>query len=261
MALYDTIGIGYDSTRRADPYITQRLIYHLNLKRGAKCMNVGCGTGNYSRAIVSMTDVEMVGVDQSKPMIETASEKVGSVVWFVGDAESLPFPDDTFSGALFVLAVHHFKNSRLGFREAFRVLAKGRLVIFTATSEQIRGYWLNEYFPEAMEKSAEQMISLGSIVECLRLADFNNICSETYEVSNELQDLFLYSGKYRPEIYLDPRVRSGISSFAKLADSHEVEEGCKKLVSDIRSGRITEVVAGYRHDKGDYVFVVAEKRR
>jgi hypothetical protein len=38
-----------------------------------------------------------------------------------------------------------------------------------------------------------------------------------------------------------------------------VEAGCRKLSQDIESGRIAEVVAGYRHAQGDYLFVVGEK--
>jgi hypothetical protein len=44
-------------------------------------------------------------------------------------------------------------------------------------------------------------------------AGFKNIIQETFFVTNDLQYLFLQSGKYRPEIYFDKNVRDGISSF------------------------------------------------
>ena len=54
-------------------------------------------------------------------------------------------------------------------------------------------------------------------------------------------------------------MRAGISTFAALTDAAEVEEGCQKLSQDIASGRIAEVMARYRHEQGDYLFVVGEK--
>jgi hypothetical protein len=80
-------------------------------------------------------------------------------------------------------------------------------------------------------------------------------------VRHDLQDFFLYSGKHRPEIYLDPRVRTGISTFAALADAAEVEDGCQRLSQDIESGRLAEVMAGYQHAQGDYLFVISAKER
>jgi hypothetical protein len=97
------------------------------------------------------------------------------------------------------------------------------------------------------------------IVRNLKRAGFRYVFAEKYEVTSQLQDLFLYSGKHRPEIYLDPQVRNGISTFANFADCSEIEDGCQRLRKDIQSGWIEEVMTAYNHDGGDYLFVVAEK--
>jgi hypothetical protein len=39
----------------------------------------------------------------------------------------------------------------------------------------------------------------------------------------------------------------------------EVEAGCRKLSQDIATGRIVDVIAGYHHTQGDYLFVLGEK--
>ena len=257
MALYDRIGTDYDVTRRADPYITERLIHHLNPQPDGRYLDLGCGTGNYAIAIASVLRVEVHGIDQSRRMICTAREKRSSVAWHCGDAEFLPFRENSFSGVMCILGMHHFKHLGAVFEEVFRILEGGRFVIFTATQEQMRGYWLNRYFPNAMEKSIRQMLGLRSLIEQLRNAGFRHVESEAYRVTNSLQDLFLYSGKHRPEIYLDPRIRRGISTFANLADPGEVERGCVELASDIRSGRIEKVIHEARDREGDYLFVAA----
>jgi ubiquinone/menaquinone biosynthesis C-methylase UbiE len=258
--LYDCIGLQYDTTRRADPYLVARLIYHLNPVPHDEYLDMACGTGNYIVA-VAQTGIRVHGVDQSWRMIAAAREKSQAVAWHLGNVEALPFRDGIFSGVLCTLAIHHFQALHPAFQEIFRVLARGRFVLFTATAEQMRGYWLNAYFPTAMARSIVQMPTLPEIVHALRESGFSTIHTEPYQVRTELQDFFLYSGKHRPEIYLDPHVRAGISTFAALAETAEVEAGCRRLLQDIQSGRIARMIARDQHTQGDYLFVVGEKER
>lgn len=257
-ALYDRIGRDYDATRRADPRIAQRIISLLNGSNGGEYMDLACGTGNYTIALRNMR-LMIDGIDQSELMISRAKEKAPHMEWHVGDAELLPFPSGSFQGATCILAIHHFKNVRKAFMEVFRVIDKGRFVIFTAYPEQMMRYWLNEYFPEAMRRGMRQMLSKRALFGHLEAAGFERIVEENFEVPCDLQDLFLHSGKYKPEIYLQPEVRAGISTFANLASEEEVSEGCRQLEQDIQSGRINQVIADYATPSGDYVFVAAEK--
>jgi ubiquinone/menaquinone biosynthesis C-methylase UbiE len=219
--LYDRIGTQYDVTRRADPYLVGRLIDHLNATSTGEYLDMACGTGNYTIAI-AQTGIRVHGIDQSWRMIATAREKSRAVTWHIGNVEALPFHDGVFAGVLCTLAIHHFQALQPAFQEVFRVLAPGRFVLFTSTAEQMRGYWLNAYFPAAMARSITQMPSLPAIMQALRQSGFASTHTEPYEVQTDLQDFFLYSGKHRPEMYLDPRVRAGISTFAALSDPSEV---------------------------------------
>ena len=88
---------------------------------------------------------------------------------------------------------------------------------------------------------------------------FPSINTEGFDIGDGLQDFFLYSGKYRPEMYLDEGVRRGVSTFASLADPEEVTSGCLRLAEDIQSGRIDEVRASYENQGGDYLFVISTK--
>ena len=78
-------------------------------------------------------------------------------------------------------------------------------------------------------------------------------------VQPDLQDFFLYSGKYKPEMYLNPEVRKGISTFASLAFEEEVEKGCQRLSRDIECGKIYDILSEYSSIYGDYMFIVAKK--
>ncbi len=192
-------------------------------------------------------------------MIDSAHSKSSAVAWRVAGAEALPYPDETFLGVLCTLAIHHFDYLNPAFCEICRVLSVGRFVLFTATPEQMSKYWLVEYFPDAIRKSAEQMPNLETVSQSLHEAGFNTVETEPYSIQENLQDLFLYSGKHQSELYLDTSVRSGISTFALLASSKEIEAGCKRLAVDINTGAITEVINKYHHNQGDYLFIIAGK--
>jgi ubiquinone/menaquinone biosynthesis C-methylase UbiE len=258
MALYDVIGVGYDTARKADPQIVARLRNHLQALDRTRVLDVACGTGNYTVAL-ARSGLNMTGADISEEMLSQARMKSSEVKWAQADVARLPYPDAAFSGATCILAIHHFDDLKQAFRQVYRTMGKGRFVIFTASPEQMERYWLKEYFPKAMEDSCKQMPSLTHIVEALTETGFKLIGLETFLIQPDLQDFFLYSGKYDPSLYLDPKVRAGISTFAHLASQEEIDAGCARLRADIDSGEIHEVRGRYSSDLGDYVFVVAEK--
>ena len=55
-------------------------------------------------------------------------------------------------------------------------------------------------------------------------------------VPHDCQDGFLGAFWRRPEAYLDPDVRNGISAFAQMAPEH-ARRGLARLADDLRSGR------------------------
>jgi SAM-dependent methyltransferase len=258
MPVYQQIGQNYDVTRRADPYLVSRLGDLLQALPDAVYLDVPCGTGNYTLALAERGGI-WHGVDHSQVMIDAARQKSDAVEWQIADVESLPYSDKTFSGAVCTLAIHHFEQLAIVFKGIYRVLSTGRLVLFTATPEQMQQYWLVEYFPEVLHRSAQQMPSLEKVERALKDAGFEVLTTEPYDVQEDLQDLFLYSGKHHPEFYLDASVRAGISTFALLADPDEVEKGCRRLAADIESGAIASVLQRFQHKQGDYLFVIAHK--
>lgn len=261
-AAYNRIGTGYDNTRRADPYLAGRMADLLGLRPGMRCLDLACGTGNYTVALAS-EELEWWGVDASSVMIEAAKDKSAQaesarVRWLLGDATRLPFPGDCFSATLCTLAIHHFDSLRPAFGEVARTLREGRpFVLFTSTPAQMADCWLAHYFPDALARSAEQMPPLEEVESALRDAGFTRIETEPYAVREDLEDMFFYSGKHRPEVYLDPNFRAGISTFRALTETSELETGLRRLKEDIESDAIARVVKKYDRDRGDYLFVIA----
>jgi ubiquinone/menaquinone biosynthesis C-methylase UbiE len=258
VALYDRIGIGYDTTRRADPYLLSRLLHHMRPHNAGRYLDVGSGTGNYTIAM-HKSGVPICALELSQTMLTRAREKEPRIAWLNGHAESIPFRAESFDGATCTFVHHHLNDPVVAFREVRRVLRNAaRFVILNCTADQLRHYWLHEYFPLAMAKATAPYTRLET-ADALAAAGFRVECEEQYEVAADLQDLFLYCGKNRPEMYLDPRIRSGISSFADAPDQSEIVAGLRRIVADIESGRIAEVIRSFAHDGGDYMFTVAVK--
>jgi SAM-dependent methyltransferase len=256
---YDQIGGGYNKTRRADYFLTERLFYHLGSVKNGNCLDVGCGTGNYTIALFQK-GVNITGIDPSSEMLKVAKTKSNEISWLQGVAEEIPRKTESVAGIICSLTIHHWKSLSQAFEEFYRVLKpNGRVVIFTSTPEQMKGYWLNHYFPTMLSDSIRQMPSKKAVFAAMKSKGFLNVNIEPYSVKSDLKDLFLYAGKMDPSLYLNPQVRNGISSFSALANEEEVATGLKQLEDDIVSDKISNIIKQYSNDLGDYLFVVAEK--
>lgn len=256
---YDHIGIDYNLTRKADDYLVKRLFYHLNPVSGERYLDIGCGTGNYTIAL-HRKGVQFIGIDPSRQMLNKAKAKNTAIDWRIGKAEDIPLSDDSVGGSIATLTLHHWVNLHEGFQELSRVLKpNAKAVCFTSTPKQMKGYWLNHYFPKMMEHSIAQMPSGNIIEQNLKANGFNILTFEKYAVKADLQDLFLYSGKHHPKRYLNEQIRKGISSFSALADDTEIREGLLKLEKDMETGGIHQIMEHYRNTDGDYLFIIGQK--
>lgn len=259
--IYDEIGDGYDTTRRADPEIVATLLKFIAVQPGRNYLDLACGTGNYT-AELCKSGANWHGLDQSQTMLLEARQKSADVQWTQADVQATGFPDAHFTACVCTLAIHHFPDLEETFRETARILEpSGQLVVFTSTPEQMSGYWLNEYFPEMLKASRAQMPSLEDLKSAFSASGLTFCQAHPFSITPKLQDFFLYSGKQRPEIYLHERVRDGISSFRNLCSEEELDAGLARMSGDIRSGRMETVIRNFENEYGDYCFVVAKNKR
>ncbi|MFH4965712.1 class I SAM-dependent methyltransferase [Gaetbulibacter sp. M235] len=256
---YDKIGIDYNLTRKADKYLTKQLLFHLNPQKSGIYMDIGCGTGNYTNEL-QKKGFQFIGIDPSREMLEKAKNTNQHIDWRIGTAEKTGLKDNSINGIIGSLTIHHWTDLKKGFSELYRVLkTNGRIVIFTSTPKQMKGYWLNHYFPKMLNASIIQMPSFENVESAMKNAGLKIKRIKKYSIKPDLQDKFLYCGKQKPELYFDKKVRQGISSFCSLANQEEVEIGLINLRKDIDSHKINQVIKSYENDLGDYLFIVGEK--
>ena len=257
---YDQIGTNYNLTRKADPYLTRQLLSHLQPAQTGRYLDIGCGTGNYTHEF-QKKGFSFIGIDPSELMLQEARQKNKQIEWRLGAAENTGLPPTSVDGILASLTIHHWADLNAAFLELQRVLKpKGNIVIFTATSQQMKGYWLNHFFPKMLADAAKQMPSLEAVTTAMNTNGIQLLKTEPYFIQPDLEDQFLYSGKHNPILYFKPQIRNGISSFAALANKKEVDQGLAQLKEAIDIGAIDDIIKSYENDFGDYLFVLGQKQ-
>ncbi len=232
----------------------------LEPQKGKQYLDIGCGTGNYTIAL-EQKGIQFIGIDPSEVMLKEAKIKSSTINWLKGTAENIPAENNFFNGAIATLTIHHWQNKQQGFKELNRVLISGsKLVFFTSAPEQTKGYWLSHYFPTIIENASKVLPSIESIKKDAEENGFKLQTIENYFVKEDLQDLFLHSGKHNPELYFNEQIRKGISTFATNAAHPEIQKGLAQLRKDIDNSHFPEIKKQYDNKIGDYCFVVFEKK-
>jgi SAM-dependent methyltransferase len=118
------------------------LIDCCKIEAGHRVLDIGCGTGGFTRAIAEMAGAVVTGVDISERFIEFARDapapERGAVAWKVGSAEALPVPEGSFDRAVVSVVLHQVAHPELAVAEVFRSLAAdGRVVVRTVAAEDV----------------------------------------------------------------------------------------------------------------------------
>ncbi|WP_189281805.1 class I SAM-dependent methyltransferase [Streptomyces atratus] len=224
MTTYDTIGASYSNARRPDPRIAARI--HAALGNAATVINVGAGTGSYE------PPQTLLAVEPSATMI--AQRPTGSAPALQASAESIPIADDSADAVMAVLTVHHWADLEAGVRELRRI-ARQRIAIFTWDQDVSRKFWLlDEYLPEAAAFDEARAVAIDRLAGLLGGAHIGIV-----PIPHDCTDGFAAVYWRRPEAYLDPAVRAGMSNLA-LVGEKALHAGLARLSDDLVSGRWRE---------------------
>jgi SAM-dependent methyltransferase len=220
MVIYDAIGSTYTTTRQPDRRIGARIATALGDVQSV--INVGAGAGSYEPAQT------ILAVEPSSTMIKQRPAGAARVVQAC--AEALPLADGAAEAVMALLTVHHWSDVEAGIAELRRI-ARRRIVILTWDPRVLRGFWLvRDYLPEVATFDEARAVPMDHLVALLGGARV-----EPVPVPHDCTDGFGAAFWRRPEAYLDPVVRSGISMLVQTGDE-VLRPGLGRLAADLESG-------------------------
>ncbi len=188
---YSRLARDYDVVR-ADEAVDRHfwlgaLIEVGRLAPGMRVLDVGAGTGRFSRLVAEFAHV--VAVDLSPAMIVQARAKATPNL-VLGDAHALPFRRDVFDVALVVMVLHQLADYREVLREVARV--SRRAAIATSDMRTRTLGILEEAFPSLLAIDRARFPPVEDLVTALKQAGFHRVAVEerpyrrTFTVAQEL---------------------------------------------------------------------------
>jgi SAM-dependent methyltransferase len=172
---FDVRAARYEELRPVDHnwWVVFDELVRLGGLRGARVLEVGCGTGRLSEALASREHARVWALDESPAMVERA--KAHGVNARVAHAEALPFKEGWFDAVVMRMVVH-LVDRRRAFAQAARVLAPGgRIAVATEDPDVFDDVWFARFFPSVPEIERQRFPGSGALHSELGAAGFGGI--------------------------------------------------------------------------------------
>ena len=148
--MFDNIAPRYDFLNHflslgIDKIWRKRALRELSAVQPKNVLDVATGTADVAIATVKSLDPDrVVGIDISNEMLDVGRKKINNlqlqdtITLRLGDAENLPFEDNTFDAITVAFGVRNFENLEKGLEEMYRVLKKdGKLIVLEFSKPKI----------------------------------------------------------------------------------------------------------------------------
>ena len=121
--------------------VIEPLLDTLKVGEGTNMLDVATGPG-YVAGVAAKRGAKVLGVDFSKMMLAKASDSYPAARFQEGDAEKLPFSNETFDVISINFGMLHFGRPEMALSEAYRVVRSGGRMGFTvwAAPDDSKGF-------------------------------------------------------------------------------------------------------------------------
>jgi ubiquinone/menaquinone biosynthesis C-methylase UbiE len=128
-------------------------------------VDVGCGTGRFSKPLAERFAAKVIGIDPSQRMLAVARTKDvnGRLEFMLAPAERLPLADRSADLVFMSMVLHHVHDKEAAARECCRILrAGGRFCMRTCTRGI--GYPQSRFFPSILPMLKTDLPSAAEII-------------------------------------------------------------------------------------------------
>lgn len=124
----------YSSISTMLPPISDHLVRLVDVQSGESVLDIACGNGN-TTITARRKGANVTGIDITSELLERAAEEekialLDSIVWKEGDAQNLPFEDESFDVVLSSFGHMFAPQPDLASKEMIRVTKKGGRIAF-----------------------------------------------------------------------------------------------------------------------------------
>lgn len=203
---YDALAAHYGRHRRCNAEVLRELVTGARLTPDSRVLELGAGTGNYTRALRELCGCECTAVEPSARMRDLARQADGDLRIVAGTAEDVPFEAGSFDLVFCVDVVHHLADPGALFREANRLLVDGGMLCVATDSEDIirARFPLAQYFPETVEADRQRYPSVEQLHELATRAGFTAWREARVETRTALTSATAYEAKAFSVLHLIP---------------------------------------------------------
>jgi SAM-dependent methyltransferase len=141
-----------------------KLLAAAGVEQGQRVLDVGCGPGSVSRALADLVGADQVAaIDPSRAFVEACRARVPGADVRVGEAENLPWDDDTFDATLSQLVLNFMSDAPAAVAEMRRVVKPGG-TIAAATWDYAEGMTFLRRFWDAARSLGPADRDEGSVM-------------------------------------------------------------------------------------------------
>lgn len=129
---YNQISTEFHITRKHDWKEFEMFLPYI--ENNQKIADLGCGNGRFYKFISEKRDVNYLGIDNSKKLLEKAQESFPKAKFVKGDLLKLPLKEKKIDVAVAIASIHHIPSKKLrqkAIQEMNRILKENGLLIIT----------------------------------------------------------------------------------------------------------------------------------
>ncbi len=132
-----TANVGDMALKRRVAYI----IEGLELERGDRILDCGCGDGFYLKTISALGPYEIVGFDLNPTSLKTARNYLTEVPLIQGNLYRIPFKENSFNKIFCSEVLEHIPDDLQALKEIYRILKPGGKLLVTVPNHHFPFFW------------------------------------------------------------------------------------------------------------------------